>query len=525
MITEIKQSFDELKKDESVFQTQQQDALHTMKKQFKQVKQTISDQMAEMSSNVDKELSILKKTTDSIKEESQGVISSLNQSAEQKLNEKTSYLQKMFDDARKQLQGDLESAKSEQSAKDEELRSGIADIDNILKTAYRPQIKAIMKDVAAFRDEVQQQNGKFKSDIGKIRSKADQITNMGSLIEGVQQESEKAIQEFSKRMKTEFLDTKKTVDSVLNKASTDVSELRASIETIMRELMSLKHIHHLNAEFEQFQHRFEEALAFLQQVQRTMCNFVFPGSKELPAVNAKDTIDDKQVSRMKRQKPPTLKGQQVYELDISSLEADDDLGIPIRSALLTHSCVSVTIPPKTQVTWNKSVALLPNQSLIVKGSRGSVIVMDGSSSLGELTDASRVTLDGFCILQVTNVKVQARCFAKSAKAMLDLNALFVARSWDAAGINTIQIDSCEFETDVPVVNIGANAVTHVTITDSRIVSKTKGKTIINPVTAESGGYNHGYGSLTTTNVRITRPNVEWLESPYLSHATSTSNDL
>jgi hypothetical protein len=50
---------------------------------------------------------------------------------------------------------------------------------------------------------------------------------------------------------------------------------------------------------------------------------------------------------------------------------------------------------------NRSIVLLPNQAISISGGRGSQIVMDEWTSVGDLPDQSRVILDALCLLKIT----------------------------------------------------------------------------------------------------------------------------
>jgi hypothetical protein len=61
---------------------------------------------------------------------------------------------------------------------------------------------------------------------------------------------------------------------------------------------------------------------------------------------------------------------------------------------------------------------------------------------------------------------------------LDLIAIIVTRCWDAAGMRTVLIERCEFKVDIPVVNIGANAVSNVNFVSSRVDSISRTKSVV-----------------------------------------------
>ena len=219
------------------------------------------------------------------------------------------------------------------------------------------------------------------------------------------------------------------------------------------------------------------------------------------------------------------------------MNTDVDLGLTLRKAFQDHSYVVLTIPKNQTFKWNETVQLNPNQALEIRGEKRTTsqpsIVIDGYNKLNnELFDLSRVVIDGFGSLKLRNLRIQANLNLpfplrnsmnrKESNRMkyaecMDLSALFVSRCWDASGPATIDIDSCMFEIDIPIINIGANSFCNIRVANSDISAKKgKGDQTIYPITCENGGYKQGYGNVSLNNVNIMKPKIQWLETPYLN---------
>jgi hypothetical protein len=317
-------------------------------------------------------------------------------------------------------------------------------------------------------------------------------------------------------MRTEFVAHAGSVESWKNKTTSDAARINSHYETIQHELNSLKRIHHLTAQYEQHEHRFEEMVSFIQQYLHSVTRSVCSGMP--PARNGKTTGPSRPGRTQVRP------AHDFFAIDPGELGPKVDLGAVLKRALVGHQAVSVAIPSKTAVVWNQSVSLFPGQAIAISGSRGSQIVMEGWSELGDLADPSRVILDGFCWLTIVGIRIHALCDVGGAKPTLDLNALFVGRNDAAVGVNTVEIKGCQIETDIPVVNVGGNSVTHITITDGAIRSNVRGRGVLYPVTAEFGSYTKGFGSVSTRNVATVPPGVEWLICDALSHPKETDSN-
>jgi hypothetical protein len=511
----FRREFDELKQTESLFEQHQTDRSGRTDLALQELTDSLAAQLATFRTRVDGELEQnLFKLSEMAESHEEAVVElreELSKSTKAAVAELTQSFGRYCDD----LRGEMVSFESEQTAQTQELKSSVATIENTLRDSFGPKLRRLDQEIKRVEVDSGTQLQKLDDHINLISEKGKELNRVATEVESKQGSIEQRIQGFATGFQGEHLALAGTVESMKNDIGADIRETRIEVEAITKEMASLKHIHHLNADFERFEHRFEEAMMHVQQFQKTIFNFVVPGTREVPSVNQKSVAGDQRSVRNSKKLGPSSQATP-FAIDPTVLSPDVDLGPILRMAFLTHSSVSLDIPRGLTVKWNSSVSLLPNQTLVVSGHSHCQIVMEGFSLLGSVSDASRVILDGFCSCRFVNLKIQARCASDAPHPSLDLCGLIVTRCWDAAGMSTVLMEGCEFEVDIPIVNIGANAVSNVNFVSSRVQSISRGKSVVYPVSAECGGYGKGHAAITTRDVRIGKPRVDWLQSPYLS---------
>lgn len=449
--------------------------------------------------------------------------------------------------------------KTDLKSKTEGLEKDVNDLQEDLRTNIHPSIKKINARIDELTEELKESDQTTTKSITEIFAKFEDSYKLINNFEKTINDSENRMTEFTRTLKLDFIAARKDIDSISNNAVHDISEMKASVDAISRDVLDLKRIKHLNANYEDMNMRFEDALAGLHQFQKSIFNIAFPIHQNSVAVNGRpfnntNTSPDKNMQELMKKGPliPSkkdrfyIKGKKKNNMSNKSddnelcvIDKDTEIGEILREAFKTHNYVVLIVPEKKKVYWNRGVNLLPNQVLEIQGERMSLIQMEGISDIGGMYDLSRVVIDGFGYLKLKNVKIQAQCniplplyssrTANSSNdekylSCLDLGALFVSRCWDASGPGSIVIDSCSFETDVPIVNIGANSFCHVKICESGLTTRAKvnsneneedDNNIVYPVTCDNGGYGQGYGSISIRNVNIASPKIKWLNSPFL----------
>jgi hypothetical protein len=243
---------------------------------------------------------------------------------------------------------------------------------------------------------------------------------------------DKRVDGFVHEIRSGFLAHSSAIKSWKNRATSDSSRILGRYEAIQRETSSLKWIHHITAQFEQSDHRFEKMVSYIQQYLRSSARLIYASG-----ANGKTNGDS-----MKPPARPRANRTQFdfFAIDAGELGAKADLGVIFQRALGAHQAVSVAIPARSIIVWNRSIALLLNQAIPISGGCGSQIVIDGWTSVGDLADQSRVILDALCLLKITGLRIHTTCDVAGAKPTLDLNALSVGRNDSSVGFNTIQIE-------------------------------------------------------------------------------------
>lgn len=439
------------------------------------------------------------------------------------------------EDMNKQILSEIETIRTDLDSRTESTHKDITDIKDKFNKVIAPKLNSLIDQINGTNerfDDFENTTGKKVNQLMKRHE--DEKSTKDSLSQFVKRSEEK-IERFTSNINKEFVQAKISIDSVTAKATQELTDMHNEVETVKQDMRELSRIKRLNADCEKINMKFETALSNLQTFQRTIFNYVMPDHQNISCQNSRYTFTKKQVESSFK---PSQRDR--YEIT-DDLNTDVDLGLTLRKAFQDHSYVVLTIPKNQTFKWNETVQLNPNQALEIRGEKRTTsqpsIVIDGYNKLNnELFDLSRVVIDGFGSLKLRNLKIQANLNLpfplrnsmnkkesslsnrmKYAECM-DLSALFVSRCWDASGPATIDIDSCMFEIDIPIINIGANSFCNIRVANSDISAK-KGKgdqTIIYPITCENGGYKQGYGNVSLNNVNIMKPKVQWLETPYLN---------
>jgi hypothetical protein len=511
----FRREFDDLKQTESLFEKRHTDRADRTDLAVKGVNDSVTGQLAKFHARIDDDLEQSRLKIAAMDESHADAVVELRRDVTSSIETTIKQLTESFAASRDEIRGHMASLESEQTAQTQEVKSSVTNIENALRDSFRPKLGRLDQELKRMETNYRADLEKVERHVNDISQKGDELTRVATVVEANQSSIEERIQGFAKGFRDEHLALAESVESMKNDVGLDIHKARIEMEGISKEIALLKHIHHLNADVEKFEHRFEDAMMHIQQFQKTIFNFVVPGHRDVPAVNQRSIAGDQRSVRSTRRPAPAPPATP-FAIDPAALSADVDLGQVLRTAFLTHSSVSLDIPRGLTVKWNTSVSLLPSQTLVVIGHSHSQVIMEGSSLLGTVVDASRVVLDAFCSCRFVNLKIQARCTSDAPHPTLDLSGIIVTRCWDAAGMSTVLIEGCEFKVDIPVVNIGANAVSNVNFVSSRVESISRTKGVVYPVTVECGGYGKGHAAITTRDVRIGKPQVDWLQSPYLS---------
>jgi uncharacterized coiled-coil DUF342 family protein len=511
---QLSASFDELRAQEAQAEGRQAKTVEKVRIECDALKATASEQRAAIDGRIDEQnaavstaIATLTKQTEAATEELRAFIATSFETARTELESACSAVAQ-------ELRSDLETVSAQHRKNSAESIASIADVSRRLDERVCPHLGRVDELLAEVQARVTQDASNADRRLIALSDRSDELRQFYGQLQEQEKALDKRVDGFVHEIRSEFLAHSSAIESWKNRATSDSSRILGHYEAIQREISSLKRIHHFTAQFEQYDHRFEEMVSYVQQYLRSSFRSIYAS-----IANGKTNGDS-----MKPPAKPRANRTQFdfFAIDAAELGAKADLGAILQRALGVHQAVSIAIPARSVIMWNRSIALLPNQAVSISGGRGSQIVMDGWTSVGDLADPSRVILDALCLLKITGLRIHATCDVAGAKPTLDLNALFVGRNDSAVGFNTIQIDNCQIETDIPVVNVGGNSATHVSFADSAIRSSAKGRAVVYPVTAEFGVCARGFGSVTRRNVTIVPPIVQWLVCDALSHDVDPS---
>ncbi|OHT03736.1 hypothetical protein TRFO_06573 [Tritrichomonas foetus] len=517
-IDSVNNIIEDMRKETKIFVTNTDSKLDSTNRKMSDMKENVTQQMKSTLEDVTLSMERISNNFESIKKENEENLESIKQNLFKLIQDETLKIEKASNDRAAVINSDMITLQTDLKSKTESMNSDIHDIQEYIKTSVRPKIKNLNNNFEEFNQNYNKFNNETIESLKAIYVKFDESSKFVNGVEEIVQMTEQKMTEFATSVKADFIMARQDIDSVANRASLEVSEMRASVDAVNREMKDLKRIKHFNAQYEQINMRFEDAMASLQKFQKTIFNFVLPSHQNILSVNGQllngKSDKNSQAQQLIQKEPLKLSSKDKYVIE-DDIEKDTEIGEILRVALRSHNYVVLIIPEKKRVVWNKSVSLLPSQAVEVIGERMSSIVMDGSSQLGELCDISRLVVDGFSSFKLKNTKVSAQCAVPSSQSCLDLNALFVSRCFDASGPGAIILESVSFDVDVPIVNVGANSFAHIKFADSSVSTRIRSQTIIYPITCENGGYSQGYGSVSIRNVNVSRPRVQWLETPYL----------
>lgn len=514
-ITALQGHIEEIKKDTQIVGQNLTIKIDGISNDFSTLKDSTTEQIDSTNSQIEKLNKQFKRTTQEIMKSNQEMSDNLNNKIDESLQEASKNLTEDVDKVVTELRGEMETSQSSIRTTNDELRSAIHDLQENNTNSIKPQIKSLKSALSQLDKDFDSHKSSNDNDFMKTTNKTDELTNNLTLLYTKMDKLDSRTTETINQIRDSYAEAQKKIELLVARSTQDLNDFKVQIEGFGHDIVGLKHIHHFNAEYEQFNKRFDESLVKLSQFQRQICNFVYKETGDKKAQNSQKPVKGEGISKLQKQKPPAIKKIENYDIN-TEITNDMEIGMIIFNALQTHSTVTLTIPAKTNVVWNKQISLLPRQSLIINGERGSSISMDGSTQIGDMADPSRAILDGYSILQISGAKIIANSSVDTAQPSLDLQALFVARCWDAAGPSLIQIEGIDIESDVPIVNVGANAFAHIKLFDLRITNKSRFKNyLLKPVTCESGGYPTGYGSVSAKNIRFTKTRVEWCDSDCL----------
>jgi ElaB/YqjD/DUF883 family membrane-anchored ribosome-binding protein len=341
-----------------------------------------------------------------------------------------------------ELRGDLEIVSAQHRKNSAEVIASIADANRRMDERVCPHLGRVDELLAEVQARVTRDAANADRRLNALSDRSDELRQLYRQLQEQEKALDKRVDRFVHEIRFEFIAHSSAIKSLKNRATSDSSRILGHYEAIQRETSSLKWIHHFSAQFEQYDHRFEKMVSYIQQYLQSSARLRYES-----ITNAKTNGDS-----MKPPARPRANRTQFdfFAIDAAELGAKADLGAIFQRALGAHQAVSGAIPARSIIVWNRSIVLLLNQAISISGGRGSQIVMDGWTSVGYLADQSRVIPDALCLLKITGLRIHTTCDIAGAKPTVDLNALFIGRNDSAVGFNPIQIEKCQIETDIKI---------------------------------------------------------------------------
>lgn len=500
-------------------QEMQSDVSERVKKvenSIKNIKEVTRSQLEDMQKVIEKDSQDNQQNIAKLQEDTKKSFSDLAQKNEENITTKIAEINSVFDKLSTKITADVSNMQTK-------IRNDIGAMESELN-----QLKEADTQMNARIDKLEKnvdQNNKYLNnsldDVTKRVNKIDTTTT--EAIEYLKSENSRVIKS-AERLEKAFDDISTNFDTLRNgtnalqrRCDTEIDSMKGAVEKATTDIASLQHIHRHNANFESFNMKFEQTLASIQEFQNNVCSLIFPSLQSIPAINSAPSVSP--AKSTVSQKVPRIPKKDRFVVQVSDGE---EVGQIARRALQEYQHVMLQVASRAKLTWTRIVHISPMHSLtIVCDDMDAEILVNGCAKIGEMMTPVRCIVDGVGILRLLGVRIIAKTQISDLTHMQDFTGLFVLRSFDAAGPSVATIRGCDIESDVAIVNAGGSANAHVEFSETRIASSARAKgQPINPVTANSGGFEQGFAYLSTKDLKISDRQVVWLDSQYIITETT-----
>jgi hypothetical protein len=227
-----------------------------------------------------------------------------------------------------ELRADLETVSAQHRKNSAEVIASIADVNRRLDERVCPHLGRIDELLAEVQARVTRDAANANRPLNALSDRSDELRQLYGQLQEQEKALEKRMDGFVHEIHSEFLAHSSAIESWENKATSDSSRILGHYEAIQRETSSLKRIHHFTAQFEQYDHRFEEMVSYIQQHLRSSFRSIYAS-----VANGKTNGD----SINPPVRPRTNRTQcDFFAIDAAESGAKTDLSAILQPALDAH---------------------------------------------------------------------------------------------------------------------------------------------------------------------------------------------